>query len=31
MLPTLCMWKNVPRQTTKRTRDSSLAKIKPAE
>src|SRR5262245_7641122 len=31
MLPTLCMWKNVPRQTTKRTRDSSLRKIKPAE
>jgi hypothetical protein len=24
MLPTLWMWKNVPRQTTRRTRDSSL-------
>jgi hypothetical protein len=31
MLPTLCMWKKVPRQTTKRTRDSSLRKIEPAE
>jgi len=31
MLPTLCMWKNVPRQTTTRTRDSSLGKIEPVE
>ena len=27
ILPTLWMWKNVPRQTTKRTRDSSLIKM----